>query len=236
MGSTPSSTSGGASVQQKRAQGQAWKFLTGKRGGGDLQGFDTYGGQMSAPFTAGEQGVLSNFLGSDLDLIRQALGANLQQDALGQAQMLLQPSLERTLNQGMNAINERYGAQGTLNSSNRALAIGDFTGAASAGVGSTLANLIPQLMSAQTNAAGALGGLTSQAMGLASIPRLVQQQGLDRLFQEFLRTTPSGGPLQALLGLAGGTPGGSMTSFGTSGFADILPALIGAGATIAAAA
>jgi len=138
---------------------------------------------------------------------------------------MLEPSLQRSINLGINQIRERFGSQGLFSSGNRALAEGEATGVATGEASSALAGLIPQLTGLKLQAAQALPGMTAQSLGLASVPRLVQQQGLDRLYQEFLRTTPSGGPLQALLALAGGAPGGGQTNYGQSSLAAIIPIL-----------
>jgi hypothetical protein len=221
MTSTPSSGSGGATDAQESAQKDVLQFLKGKKGD-RLEGFDLYGGDLISPFSQQEGDILGNFLGSDLDLVRNALSDIYEQDAIGRAQMLLEPSMNRSIETGINQVRERYGVTGNLASASRGLAEGRVVGDTTSANQATLAQMLPQLMGLRIGAAQALPQVTGQAMGLAAIPRLIQQQGLDAQYQEYLRTTPSGGPLQSLLGLAGGTPGGGQQLYGQSGLAQML--------------
>lgn len=229
---TPSSTSGGVTPFQRGAQKRALGFIGGKRG--RIAPFDPYGGNLTAPMSGAESDIISNFVGSDMDLMRNALSDIAEQDAISRAQLLLEPSLQRSINLGLNDVRQRYSNAGLFNGSNMALAEGDVVGRATGDTGAALANLIPGLTQLKLNAATALPGATAAGLGIASIPRLLEQQNLDRLFQEFMRTNPSGGPLQALLGLAGGPPGAGTPAYGQSAFAQILPLLMMAGGAAAA--
>lgn len=169
-------------------------------------GFTPYGGDFVMPFGDSERAILDQFLQADLPMLRNSLGDIAQQDALGRAEMLLQPSKQRSIQSGINSIRERMGANGNLFSSNLALEEGRAVGDIESGFNQSLAALLPQMQAQRMAAAQQLLGQTGSALGLASIPRNIQQQDLNARYQEFLRTNPFGGPLQALLGLSGNAP------------------------------
>lgn len=189
------------------------------------EGFTPFSGDFVVPFSDSERAILDQFLQADLPMLRNSLGDIAQQDALGRAEMLLQPAKQRSIQSGINSIRERMGATGNLFSSNLALEEGRTVGDIEAGFNQSLAALLPQLQAQRMAAAQQLLGQTGTALGLASIPRNISQQDLNARFQEFLRTTPSGGPLQALLGLSGNmTPLGSVSPgiYGPSMFDSLL--------------
>lgn len=162
-----------------------------------------------------EQSILDMFFGGgsagpgggDLGLARNALSNIAQQDALGRAELLLQPSLQRALQQGQSSLRERFSQSGNLFGSGESLAEGRMVGDTLAGQQSTLAGLIPQLTQLQLGAAEALPGLTGQALGFAGAPRQVGMIPLDLL---------------ARLAGAGGQVGQGAPSFGPSPFSSLL--------------
>jgi hypothetical protein len=71
----------------------------------------------------------------------------------------------------------------------------------------TLASMIPQLDATRVGAAQGLAQNTAAGMGIGDILRGSQQDRLTSDYNEYLRTTPMGGPLQSLIALLGGAQG-----------------------------
>lgn len=174
-------------------------------------GFPQYGGQFTAGMSPQEQQLMSMLFGSNgsggaFGTAVGALSNIAQQDSLGRAQMLLQPSRQRAIEEMTRQTRERMALGNNLFSTGAQEVEGRNVGGVMGQFDATLAGLMPQLDSIRMGAAQAIPGLFAQGESIAGIPRGIQQNDLNARYQEFMRTNPAGGPLQALLQLFSNKP------------------------------
>lgn len=169
------------------------------------QGFDPYQGQMVAGPSQTQDDLLNAFFGDKggFQTSLEALSGMAQQDSLGRAQMLLDPARQRSIQQTSRGVRERLNLGNNLLSAGGANLETRAVGDVNAGFDRMLAEQMPEMEALRMQAAGAIPGLFGQAYSIAEAPRALAQQQLDANYNEFLRTDPSGGPLQAILGLMG---------------------------------
>ncbi len=208
MGSFLEDIFGGPEIDQpfKKSSKLLDRFLR----GGLTEGFDEFGGDRVAELTPDQQAIIGQFFQSLFPDAMKGLMDIAGQDSLGRAEGLLAPATERATQRGQRAARERSSLGNNLFSTGGAAAEGEAVGSIQSNMLATLAQLLPQLDSIRLQSIAAVPGLTTAGLGIGDIQRQIQQQKLDSAYQEFLRTTPSGGPLQALLGLHGG---GGQTQF-----------------------
>ena len=196
-GSYPGQRSGGSSGLKD--------FLTRALQGG----FQQYGGQMTAGLTSDQMGLLSKFFGAGggFDSAMSGVSDIAQQDALGRAEMMMRPSTERAMDQMQRRVRERMNLGGMSMSTGaqeiEANSLSDILNSQN----STLAGMIPQLTQLKLQAAQSIPQMNMAGLMLGDFQRQNQQSNLDALYREYLRTTPSGGPLQAMLQFNAGRNG-----------------------------
>ncbi len=170
------------------------------------EGFPGYEGDLTAGLTPDQMGIYNSFFGAGggFETGQNALSSIAQQDSLGRAQLMLQPALDRTIQQTRTGVRERQNLGNNLLSTGGQQQEERAVGDVQANFMDTLARMIPQLDATRIGAAQGLTQNTAAGMGIGDILRGAQQDELTAKYNEFLRTTPMGGPLQALIGLLGG--------------------------------
>lgn len=172
-------------------------------------GFPTYGGPLpgSASATGEMKSIYESFFGpgGGYNTAQSALSDIAQQDALGRAQLLLQPSMNLALDENARRSRQRASLGGNLFSTGGAEAEARGASGILGQQQETLANLIPQLTAMRLQAAGALPALAGQGMTIADTPRNIANEQAGSFYNEFLRTTPAGGPLEAIIAALTGT-------------------------------
>lgn len=178
-------------------------------------GLPEYKGERVAGLSPEQEQLLGQFFQAVFPAGLEGLLNLSSGDALGKAEGLLEPARARAEKSTVRAVRERQNIGNNLFSTQGAFQEGEAVSNLNAGFLQSLAQILPALQQIQLGAIGAVPGYESQSLSLLDVPRQLEQQKLDTAYNEFLRTTPGGGPLQALLGLFGGQ-GGAMQQIGTS--------------------
>lgn len=206
---------------QERLAGDLNKFLRRSL----KTGFPQYGGDRVANLTSDQEALLGQFFQSIFPQGMKGLADIAQQDSLGRAQMMLEPSRTRAVEQTQRASRERANLGNNLLSTGAQFAEGEAVSNVNAQFLNQLSQMLPVLDQIRMGAIQAMPGYASQGLAIGDVPRQIQQQELDASYNEFLRTTPSGGPLQALLAMFGGGGGPQVVPGSASGMGNIMGSL-----------